>query len=97
MWVCFGYISKDGVVKNINMAADCDFDDIYGESGVIAAVNGGLIENCRNYADITGYGSDIGGIAGTNGYYNSSARIVNCYNAAMLLGGTLRCRWYSRL
>jgi hypothetical protein len=83
----FGYIGKDGVVKNINMAADCDFDDIYGESGVIAAVNGGLIENCRNYADITGYGSDIGGIAGTNGYYNSAARIVNCYNAGNVTCG----------
>ncbi len=71
-----------GAIRNLNIASDCKFDfNIY--SGPFVGFNRGTIENCRNYADITGHIQYIGGIAGVN----HNGVIVNCYNEGDVTGG----------
>lgn len=73
----FAVINKKGTVRNIVMDASNDIRH-YSYGGMIAGANFGLIENCRNYANVTGITQYIGGIAGSN---MNVGRIVNCYNA----------------
>lgn len=80
----FGVIAKDGVVKNVNIAADCKYD-VFASAGAIAGINYGLIENCRNYADINAQSAWIGGIFGQDA---KEAVTRNCYNA-----GNITCGW----
>lgn len=82
-----GRLGNGGVIRNLNMAADCDivaFTSVGGFAGVLGY--GALIENCRNYADVTGYNTCVGGIAGT---VSEGARITGCYNAGTVTTGTL--------
>lgn len=78
-----GRLDQTGVVKNVNIAADCDLK-FYGTSGAVVAYNSGLVENCRNYSDVTGYSCWIGGISGQN---LKEGKIINCYNAGNVTGG----------
>lgn len=79
----FNYLGKEGSIKNLNIAADCKFDlNVY--SAPFVAFNCGLVENCRNYADVKGHLNQIGGIVGVN-YMN--AKINQCYNAGKIHGG----------
>ena len=39
----------------------------------------GIIENCKNFATITGR-SQVGGISGNDGQYSGTPTILNCYN-----------------
>ena len=79
----FGRIGVDGVVKNLTIAADAELT-FWSASGAIAGDNYGRIENCRNYADVTGYSNKIGGIAGRN---LKGGVISGCYNAGDILCG----------
>lgn len=78
-----GRLSADGVVKNVNIASDCDLK-YFATSSAVVAYNSGLVENCRNYSDVLGYSCWIGGIVGQN---LKEGKIRNCYNAGNIVGG----------
>lgn len=78
-----GRLDATGVVKNVNIANDCDLL-FYGSSGAVVAYNSGLVENCRNYSDLTGISCWIGGITGQN---LKEGKIKNCYNEGHVTGG----------
>ena len=78
-----GRLSADGVVKNLNIAADCDLH-FYASSGAVVGYSSGTIENCKNYANVTGNSCWIGGIAGHN---LKDGKIIGCYNEGTVLGG----------
>lgn len=79
----FGIIGSNGTVKNVNMSADNDFT-FYQYGGPIVGLNCGVVENCRNYADVKSISSYTGGIAGVN--YNGG-KISKCYNAGKVYYG----------
>lgn len=79
----FGEIASDGVVKNVNIASDCSYE-VFASAGSIAGYNYGTIDNCRNYADIWGFSSWIGGIAGQ---VQKGATVTNCFNAGNVTSG----------
>lgn len=81
-----GFISRlkaNGIVKNLRMAADCDFT-FYSNAGGIVGYNYGKILNCRNYAQIKAYSGTIGGITG---YSQKGSLIKDCYNSGKILAG----------
>lgn len=78
-----GRLATDGVIKNITFAADCKFE-FWATSGAFAGENYGLVDNCKNYADVRGYSSNIGGIAG---YVRKDGKVTNCYNAGNIYCG----------
>lgn len=79
-----GRLSSNGSLKNLTIAADCEFSMIWASSGALVGYNAGLIENCKNYADVTGYSCWIGGITGQN---LKGGIIRNCFNAGEILSG----------
>ncbi len=78
-----GRLAAGGVVKNLTFAADCKFE-FWATAGTFAGENYGLIDNCKNYADVRGYSSNIGGIAG---YVRKDGKVTNCYNAGNVYCG----------
>ena len=79
-----GRLAPEGSVKNLNIAADCSLTNFWATSGAIVGYNYGLIENCKNYADVLGYSCWIGGITGQN---LKQGVIRNCYNAGKITSG----------
>lgn len=82
----FGKLGEQGVVRNVTIADDCSI--VLGAySGAVVAYNFGLVENCRNYADVTTYSGIY--VAGIVGYNNNTAYAIvsNCYNAGNITGG----------
>lgn len=79
----FGRLASTGVVKNLTMAADSKIFG-WGTAAAFVGSNEGLIENCKNYADVVGYSCWIGAFAGQN---QSSGIIKNCYNAGDITSG----------
>lgn len=79
-----GYLSPTGVLKNLTIAKDCTFD-LWAFAAPLVGYNGGTIENCRNYADVKGISSYIGGITGYS--ENAKARISNCFNTGNITCG----------
>lgn len=80
-----GRLESTGVLKNLTMAADCDFSLMWNYCGGLVAVNRGTIDNCRNYADVTCYGSYAGGIT----YQNYSTGVIsNCCNEGNITVGS---------
>ncbi len=78
----FNQLLSTGVIRNLTLASDCQFDfNIF--SAPVVAFNRGLVENCRNYADVIGHERQIGGIVGVN----YSGTISNCYNAGRVISG----------
>ena len=78
----FSKIMAEGTIRNLNIAADCDF--IFHEyGGAVAGSCVGTIENCRNYAEVKGVSHYIGGIAGQS----VTGNIKRCYNAGKILSG----------
>ncbi len=77
-----GRLAVNGVVKNLAFAADCKLE-FWAMSGVVVGDNYGQVLNCRNYADVKGYSSNIGGIVG---YIRKDGKVSNCYNA-----GNINC------
>ena len=78
-----GRLAVDGVIKNITFAADCKFE-FWATSGTFAGDNYGLINNCKNYADVRGYSNNIGGFVGT---VRKDGKVTNCYNAGNIYCG----------
>jgi hypothetical protein len=81
----FNILSENGVVKNLTMAADCQFNFI-GVSGAIVGASIGRVENCRNYADINVVANYGGGIIGQG---TSTSVVSNCYNSGNVKVGTI--------
>lgn len=79
----FGEIANDGIVRNVNIAADSKYE-VFATAGSIAGNNYGLVENCRNYADVWGFSSWIGGIVGQ---VQKGGIVRDCYNAGNVTAG----------
>ena len=76
----FSKIMAEGTIKNLTIAADCDF--IFHEyGGAVAGSCVGRIENCRNYAEVKGVSHYMGGIAGQS----AAGTVSRCYNAGKVL------------
>lgn len=72
----FANVGKTGVIRNLTIGSRADIQSFqYG--GAIAGGSEGLIENCRNYAQVRTYFSNSGGIVG---YLKSGGKVLNCYN-----------------
>lgn len=78
-----GRLAAGGVIKNITFAADCKFE-FWATAGTFAGENYGLVDNCKNYADVRGYSNNIGGIVG---YVRKDGKVTNCYNAGNIYCG----------
>lgn len=78
-----GRLDTEGSLKNLNMAADCQLL-FWATSAAFVGYNYGTVENCRNYADISGLSCWIGGIVGQ---HLTGATIRNCYNAGNITSG----------
>lgn len=76
-----GRLGENGVVKNLTIAADSQFE-LYGTCAAFVGTSNGLIENCRNYADVLGYSCWVGGIVGQ---MNKGSITRNCYNAGHII------------
>ena len=74
----FGIIAPTGVVKNLNIASDCEFLH-YSYGATLAAYNYGLIENCSNYAPVRSVYSGLGGLVAVN-----NGIITKCYNCGKI-------------
>lgn len=81
----FGVLGDGAVVKNVVIAADCQIEGTNFVAGVVGdgGKSGATIENCRNYAPVTGYGQNVGGIVG----YQNGATVRGCYNAGAITSG----------
>lgn len=78
-----GRLGTDGVLKNINFAADCT-DDRYSYGAIAVAQCKGTIDNVRNYASVRVYNGNAGSIAATS---EAGAVIRNCFNAGNVTSG----------
>lgn len=78
-----GRLGEGGVVKNLNIAADCKIEGWATMGGVVGYLYG-RVENCKNYADIKGYSCWIGGIIG-QGLKDSVVK--DCYNEGNIVTG----------
>lgn len=82
-----GRLGSGGVIRNLNIAADCEITGYSSLAGIVALVyNGALVENCRNYADVLAYSSLAGGIAAD---IANGGIVRNCYNAGNVTTGIL--------
>lgn len=79
-----GRLGQGGVLRNVTMAADCSFT-FYNYSSPFVGFCSGVVDNCRNYADVLAYGSSIGGIVG---YCSTYSDIRNCYNGGNIIAGS---------
>lgn len=77
-----GSLAPEGVLRNLNIAADCKFM-FWARSAAMVGQNEGLVENCRNYADITCLSTNPGGIVGEN----RKGTVLNCYNEGDITSG----------
>ncbi len=80
----FGFISANGTVKNLTIAADCSFK-AFRNVGSIAGKCYGRIENCYNYAPVVAISNAAGGIVGQAA--DSASTISGCYNAGKVTVG----------
>ncbi len=80
----FAYIGEKGVVRNLNIAEDCNLMH-YAYGGSVAGVNQGLVENCRNYTAVNAMTSYVGGIVG---YNHTGGKVNKCYNGGAVNFGT---------
>lgn len=76
-------VGEKGVVKNVNIGADNELL-MYRYAGPVVGLNQGLVENCRNYAEVKGMYSTVGGVVGVN--YNGGT-VRGCYNAGRVAYG----------
>ena len=80
----FSYCTENSVVKNLTIAADCEFI-AYQLVGPIVAATKGRIENCRNYAAVTAMTDYAAGI--TAQAAGEKAVVSGCYNSGTILAG----------
>ncbi len=76
----FHIANASSVIRNVVIDSSCEFE-FYGISAPVVGYTLGKVENCRNYADVTGGSSQIGGIAGL---VESDASVTGCYNAGQI-------------
>lgn len=70
-----------GIVKNLRIGKDCEFE-FYSRSGAVVGYNfGGQILNCRNYADVKAHSGTVGGITSQN---STGGIIRDCYNSGRI-------------
>ncbi len=79
----FGFLGENGVVKNLTIDSDCDFQAYNYASGVVA-VNYGKVQNCKNFAPVTVAAGYVGGIVSIN---QAGAEVSDCYNAGTITTG----------
>lgn len=79
----FNVTSPTSVVKNINIADDCQFT-FWGEGAAVVGYAQGRVENCRNYAAINSVNNYAAGIVGV---LAQGGVVSGCYNAGNVLGG----------
>lgn len=77
-----GKLAPEAVLRNLSIAADSRLM-FWARSGAFVGVNEGLVENCRNYADVTCISTTPGGIVGEN----RKGTIANCYNEGNITSG----------
>lgn len=78
-----GYLGANGQLKNLVMARDNSFAFFaYGAPFVGRCY--GTVSGCRNYANVKGYSSDIGGIVGQG---EKGSVIIDCLNAGYISTG----------
>jgi len=75
----FGYLGKDGQIKNLGV----EDASIFGKSYVSGLVgyNSGTIKNCYSTGSVSGTGSSVGGLVGSNG-----GTIISSYSIASVKG-----------
>ena len=78
-----GTLAAEGSLKNLTMAADCQLTEFWSYAGGLVGYCLGAIDSCRNYADVSSYGTVVGGIVGRTAV---GATVSNCYNE-----GTVTC------
>ncbi len=78
-----GRLDADGVLKNINFAADCS-DERYSYGAIAVAQCKGTIDNVRNYASVSVYNGNAGSIAAMA---ETGSTIINCFNAGDVISG----------
>lgn len=78
-----GCLGESGVVKNLTIAADCDFES-FSQLGGIVCYNYGTVDNCRNYARLTTASNHCGGITGQS---IKGSVVRNCFNAGEVICG----------
>lgn len=79
----FGYV--DGNIQNLSLYGNIlNSGNFVG--GIVAFLNSGKVENCKNYVEIqVNNAQAVGGIAGFSNYYTE---ITNCSNYASTLGNS---------
>jgi len=76
----FGYVGKEGVVKNTGVINSCFIGN--NSVGSVAGGSFGTITNCYNTGVVSGSGY-VGGIVGFN---TTSGGAINCYNSGNVSG-----------
>jgi hypothetical protein len=76
-------LAPTGVLKNLNIASDAFYEG-WGNIGGFVGYCEGTVDNCRNYADVTGYSGRVGGIIGQ---MTSQGAVYNCLNVGDVRSG----------
>lgn len=79
----FSRLDINGVLKNLTVASDARLE-FWATAAPFVGDNFGLVENCRNYAEVLGISCWIGGIVGQN---EKEGTIRNCLNTGNVLTG----------
>lgn len=79
----FGYAGAKSIIKNVNIAADCQIE-VYSLAGGVVGSTQGTVQNCRNYANITAITDNAGGIAGE---VAATGMLSGCYNSGTITAG----------
>ena len=82
----FGYVGY-GSVSNVGVV-DSYFKGQTNVGGVCGLNDNGTITSCYNTGEVSGSGSDVGGVCGYNYAYSGIATITNCYNTGMVSGSS---------
>lgn len=79
----FNRTTETSVIRNVVIAADCDFE-FYQSSAAVVGNLKGRVENCHNYARVNGVSNMVAGIVG---YADKGAVTTGCYNAGCIVAG----------
>ena len=78
-----GRLDATGVLKNLNIASDARIE-MFSQAGAFVGYNHGLVENCKNYANVQAISGYAGGIVGRN---EKGGIIKDCFNAGNVTSG----------
>lgn len=78
----FGRLAPEGIIRNLVIDSSSDFQ-FWSRSGAIVGQNEGLVENCRNHADVRAASGYPGGIVGEN----RKGTVRRCYNDGTITTG----------